>query len=181
MGTSSGWVSVAIASVWFPGLTLSDSYAVASRLPSSAKMRMVTSGEPPPKYLIRHRGEMWPRNIANINPILGSKEGGQGIYILFDGSIPVYVGRGKIRQRIRQASKSKRRGQSWDHFSWYVVPTTQNEQELEALSLRMLPPHLRMPNRQRGSLLGATKRSCKDKRPEPIERPHTFGGKSKRG
>jgi len=96
-----------------------------------------------PKYLICHRGEMWPRNISNINAILGSEEGGQGIYVLFDGSTPVYVGRGNIRQRIRQASTSKRRGQSWDHFSWYVVPNAQNEKELEALLLRMLRPHLR--------------------------------------
>jgi hypothetical protein len=29
--------------------------------------------------------------------------------------------------------------------------------------------------------MGATKHTFKDNRPEPIERPHTFGGKSKRG
>jgi hypothetical protein len=88
-------------------------------------------------FLIHHRGEMWPRNIANIDAVLGSKEGGQGIYILFDGSTPVYVGRGNIRHRLRDASKSKRRGQCWDHFSWYVVPDPNCEQELEALLLRM--------------------------------------------
>ena len=127
-------------------------------------------------HLIRHRGEMCLWNIANINDILGSKEGGQGIYILFDGSTPVYVGRGNIRQRIRQASKSKRRGQSWDHFSWYVVPNAQNEQELETLLLRMLPPHLRMLNRQRGKLVGAQKHVFEDDKPDPIKRPHIFGG-----
>jgi hypothetical protein len=129
------------------------------------------------KPLIRHRGEMWPRNAANINAILGSKEDGQGIYILFDGSTPVYIGRGNIRQRIRQASKSKRRGQCWDHFSWYVVPDAHHEQELEALLLRMLPPHLRMLNQQRGKLVGATKHVFKDEKPDPIDRPHIFGGK----
>jgi hypothetical protein len=121
---------------------------------------------------------MWPRNIGNINAILGSKEGGQGIYILFDGSTPVYVGRGNIRQRIRQARKSKRRGECWDHFSWYVVPD--HEQELEALLLRMLPPHLRMLNRQRGKLTGATKHAFKDEKPDPIKRPHIFGGSKAR-
>lgn len=44
-------------------------------------------------YLISDRGEMWPRNTANIEAVLGSKKGGQGIYILFDGSTPVYVER----------------------------------------------------------------------------------------
>jgi hypothetical protein len=127
------------------------------------------------KALIHHRGEMWPRNIANINAVLGSKEGGQGIYILFDGSTPVYVGRGNIRQRVRQARKSKRRGQSWDHFSWYVVPNADHEQELEALLLRMLPPHLRTLNRQRGKLKGATRHDFKHDQPDPIKRPNIFG------
>jgi hypothetical protein len=119
---------------------------------------------------------MWPRNAANIEQVLGSKEGGQGIYILYDGSTPMYVGRGNIRQRLRQASKSKTRGQCWDHFSWYVVPKPYNELELEALLLRMLPPHLRMLNKQRGKLHGARKHSFVDERPEPIKRQHIFGG-----
>jgi peptidoglycan/xylan/chitin deacetylase (PgdA/CDA1 family) len=33
--------------------------------------------------LILHRGEMWARNDDNIERILGSKEGGQGIYPTF--------------------------------------------------------------------------------------------------
>ena len=129
--------------------------------------------------LIRHRGEMWPRNSTNIDAILGSKERRKGIYILFDGSTPVYVGRGNIRRRIRNACNSKRRGQCWDHFSWYAVPDPHHEQELEALLLRMLPPHLRMLNRQRGKLAGATKHSFVDPKPDPINRPHIFGGHKK--
>lgn len=135
---------------------------------------------PSPKLLITHRGEMWPRNSANIALVLGSKEGGQGFYILFDGSTPVYVGRGNIRQRLRQACKSKRRGQCWDHFSWYVVQNSHLQKELEALLLRMLPPHLRMLNRQLGKLNGAIKHSFEDERPEPINRPHTFGGRKRK-
>lgn len=126
--------------------------------------------------LIQHRGEMWPRNPTNIGRVLGSKDGGQGIYILFDGSTPVYVGRGNIRQRLREACKSRRRGNCWDHFSWYVVRDPDHEQELEALLLRMLPPHLRMLNRQRGKLRGAERHKFHDDKPQPIKRPHTFGG-----
>jgi hypothetical protein len=130
--------------------------------------------------LIFHRGELWPRNTANIEAIPGSREGGQGIYILFDGSTPVYVGRGNIRQRIRKARDSKRRGRCWDHFSWYVVPDKAQERELEALLLRMLPPHLRMLNRQRGKLAGAKRHDFEDEKPDPINRPHTFGGSRSR-
>lgn len=126
--------------------------------------------------IIAHRGEMWPRNDTNIDLIPDSDEdGGQGIYILFDGSTPVYVGRGNIRDRLWRSSESKRRGQSWDHFSWYGIPKGHHEQELEALLLRMLPPHLRILNRQRGKLTGAEKHSFKDDKPDPINRPHTFG------
>jgi hypothetical protein len=39
-------------------------------------------------------GTMWARNTQNIARIPGSRDGGQGVYILFDGSTPVYVGKG---------------------------------------------------------------------------------------
>lgn len=98
--------------------------------------------------------------------------GGRGIYILFDGSTPVYVGRGNIRQRVRSASESERRGAWWDHFSWYLVPNAKQQRELEALLLRMLPPFLRILTRQRGRLPGAKKHPTpKNKTPDPINRP----------
>jgi hypothetical protein len=127
-------------------------------------------------FIIHHRGEMWPRNATNIELIPHTHDdGGQGIYILFDGSTPVYVGRGNIRLRIKDARASKRRGQSWDHFSWYGTPKGHHGQELEALLLRMLPPHLRILNKQRGKLGGAEKRTFKDPKADPINRPHIFG------
>lgn len=125
--------------------------------------------------LISHRGEMWARNAKNINGVLGSGEGGKGIYILFDGSTPVYVGRGNIRTRIRKARASQSRGQSWDHFSWYALSDEAHCQELEALLLRMLPPFLRMLNLQRGKLKSAKKHTEQDAIAEPIKRPHSFG------
>ena len=128
------------------------------------------------KFIITHRGEMWPRNTTNIELIPRSQEdGGQGIYILFDGSTPVYVGRANIRHRIKDARSSTRRGQSWDHFSWYGIPQGRHGQELEALLLRMLPPHLRILNRQRGKLAGAVKHPFEDDKPDPINRPNVFG------
>jgi hypothetical protein len=123
---------------------------------------------------------MWPRNDRNIEDVLGSKEGGKGVYILFDGSTPVYVGRGNIRQRLRQARNSERRGQCWDHFSWYVISQEEYEFEIEALLLRMLPPHLRMLNRQGGKLPGAKPERFEDEKVDPIIRPHIFGGMKKK-
>jgi len=40
-------------------------------------------------------GTMWARNTNNIARIPGSGDGGQGVYILLDGSMPVYVGKGE--------------------------------------------------------------------------------------
>lgn len=122
--------------------------------------------------LILHRGEMWARNADNIKRVLGSKEGGRGVYILFDGSTPVYIGRGNLQQRIRRACRSKRRGQCWDRFSWYVVSDAKHQVELEALLLRMLPPQMRILNRQRGKLPGAKKHTQEKREPELIDRPH---------
>jgi len=43
-------------------------------------------------------GEMWARNLNNINLIPGTHAPhGQGVYILYDGSMPVYVGKGNMR------------------------------------------------------------------------------------
>jgi hypothetical protein len=134
------------------------------------------AGRKSDNFIIAHRGEMWPRNATNIDLVPGHEDdGGQGIYILFDGSTPVYVGRGNIRHRLKDARASKRRSQSWDHFSWYGIPKGRHGQELEALLLRMLPPHLRILNRQRGKLVGAKKHLFKDDRPDPINRPNIFG------
>lgn len=72
--------------------------------------------------LVSMRGEMWARNSKNIEAIPGSKSGGKGIYILYDGSMPVYVGKGNIRQRIREARKSRRRGQQLGTLQLVCTP-----------------------------------------------------------
>jgi hypothetical protein len=105
--------------------------------------------------LIDQFGEMWARHPEKIEDVPGSREGGQGIYILYDGSAPVYVGKGNIRQRLRAADKSARRGKSWDHFSWYILKDQSLIHDVEALLLRILPPYLRYMTRQRGHFQGA--------------------------
>jgi hypothetical protein len=71
--------------------------------------------------IVTQYGTMWARNAENIARIPRTSEGGLGVYILFDGSMPMYVGKGKIKWRIIGASTSERRGQLWDHFSWYAI------------------------------------------------------------
>jgi hypothetical protein len=100
-------------------------------------------------------GEMWARNLKNINLIPGRKssKGGEGIYILYDGSLPVYVGKGYIRGRVRKARLSKSRGPFWDHFSWYILSNRKLIHDTEVLILRMLPSYLRSLTKQAGHFL----------------------------
>lgn len=108
-------------------------------------------------------GTMWARNTKNIRSIPGSKNGGKGVYILFDGSMPVYVGKGNIRQRITDARRSKRRGQFWDRFSWYALADENMIHDIEVLLLRVLPPYLRALTRQEGHFLKAKRSKQPDR------------------
>src|SRR5207245_10992409 len=114
-------------------------------------------------------GDMRGRDTENIEAIAGSKEGGQGVYVLYDGSMAVYVGKGNIRQRVRRARQSERRGQSWDHFSWYVLHDLAFMDELEALLLRMLPFQLRVLNRQLAKFPDAEKLKEQENEAEQIK------------
>src|SRR5580704_9880257 len=113
--------------------------------------------------LVSEYGTMWARNTENIHHIPTKKDGGIGIYILFDGSMPVYVGKGNIRRRITNARRSKRRGQLWDRFSWYALRDPRMMHDVEVLVLRMLPRYFRALTRQEGHFIKATRRTAQDK------------------
>jgi hypothetical protein len=118
--------------------------------------------------LIKTYGRMWARNVRNIQEVARHK--GDGVYILYDGSTPVYVGMGNIPSRLKKARLSKRRGQMWDHFGWYIPSDPELIHDIEALLLKMLPPYLRILNRQKGTLQKAHKVTETDKHPDVITR-----------
>jgi len=120
--------------------------------------------------VVTRYGTMWARNRKNIQRIPGSSEGGRGVYVLFDGSMPVYVGKGNIRQRIRGHRRSKSKGQMWDRFSWYVVADPKMMHDVEVLMLRVLPRYLRALTKQEGHFLKAVRVAELDNRAEPISR-----------
>src|ERR1700735_5129709 len=125
--------------------------------------------------MIKQFGERWARNSENIDDenIPGRSSGGQGVYILYDGSTPVYIGKGNIRQRLRNANKDKRRKDSWDHFSWYVIKDKTLRHDVEVLLIRMLPLYLRHLTRQRGHFTGvnSTNQKMSNRRPDYITPP----------
>ena len=120
--------------------------------------------------VIMDYGEMWARNAENIKDIPSSKAGGQGVYILYDGSMPVYVGKGKLHGRVSGHSRNKRKKEMWDHFSWYrTEPGFMHH--IEALLLSVLPRCLRNLNQQGGKFIGATEKKQKTK--NRVARPIT--------
>jgi hypothetical protein len=120
--------------------------------------------------IVSSYGTMWARNTNNIRRIPGSREGGKGVYILFDGSMPVYVGKGNIRHRITDARRSKRRGQLWDRFSWYALKDPKMMHDIEVLVLKLLPRYLRALTRQEGHFLNAHRVQQVDKSADHISR-----------
>jgi len=105
-------------------------------------------------------GTLWARNTQNIRHI---PKKAAGVYILYDGSMPVYAGKGDIRHRIKDARRSNRRGQLWDRFSWYALKDQKMMHDIEVLLLRALPPNLRALTRQDGHFVDG-------KRIDPVDK-----------
>jgi hypothetical protein len=122
--------------------------------------------------LVIKYGSLWARNRENLKRL--RVEGRLfGVYVLCDGSMPVYIGRGRLWRRItrHRASKSRKR-HFWDHFSWYAVPDRRFETDIEALLLRMLPFYLRSLNKQQSRFANAVRLKEENAIADVIRRPH---------
>ena len=130
------------------------------------------------KQLMGKYGSLWARNKENIRKL---REEGKlfGVYVLCDGSMPVYIGRGKLTRRITGHMRSKIRGQFWDHFSWFALSDRKFEADVEALLLRMLPFYLRSLNKLRNDFVKAERLRQSNPVAESIKRPY-FATKRKR-
>lgn len=123
------------------------------------------------KQLVSRYGSLWARNKENIGKL--RKEGKLfGVYVLCDGSMPVYIGRGKLARRIRGHIRSESRGQFWDHFSWFALADRKFEADVEALLLKMLPFYLRSLNKLRNNFVKERKVRQSNPVAESIKRPY---------
>jgi hypothetical protein len=120
--------------------------------------------------LVTKFGEMWAKNPENLETLLAEARKGQGVYILYDGSMPMYVGKGYVHRRIRLAAKSPRRREFWDHFSWYLLSDLNLMHDIEALLLRALPQNLRVLTEQSGHFEGVKSLRQKNSVAVPINR-----------
>jgi len=115
-------------------------------------------------------GTLWARNLDNIKELDRIRRRMNGVYVLCDGSMPVYIGRGRIATRVLDHKRSRTRGKYWDHFTWYMLRSESAAVEVEALLLRMLPFYLRSLNKQRGNFLKAKRKKQRNAHPDPIKR-----------
>jgi len=103
--------------------------------------------------LIKQFGLHWPRNTENLEEIEDIAGHRSGVYLLYHGAMPVYIGRGAISARLRSHGKEgSKKEQFWDRFSWFVVGNPKLERELESLLLEALPFYVRSLNKQAGGL-----------------------------
>lgn len=100
-------------------------------------------------------GEHWPRTKDNIEKTPKKKaHHHSGIYVLYDGAIPMYIGKaikGSICHRIKRHDRSKSKTRYWNNFSWYALNIKKDYdyiELIEKLILRILPYQFRLLNRQ---------------------------------
>jgi len=129
--------------------------------------------------LVVHYGPFWARNAKNFQKLQKTAGHSSGVYLLYCGWFPVYIGKGKLYARIRAHTQSRRK--VWDRFTWFALadPSGRHCGELEAIFLRSLPFYLRLNNKQRAHLpVRSTK--AEDKTPALIKMPKTMRKKRHR-
>jgi hypothetical protein len=126
-------------------------------------------------------GLRWPRNtknLAQLKKLIGKRT---GLYVLANGSMPLYIGRGQIARRVRAhnrpgGSKSK----YWNYFSWFEILKPATDGELECLLLQVLPFYVRSLNRQTGSLGRKNRHYFDDEQPKIVDFPKLLPKKKKK-
>jgi hypothetical protein len=131
--------------------------------------------------IVGRYGKLWTRVPGNLKK-LASKElrDVAGVYALYNGTMPVYIGRGKISQQIHRHDHNRKKNQFWEHFSWYEINGKGQDKEIESLLLRLLPFYVRSLNRKGGdSFASGQKIDAASKTPVEIRWPKGGAGKKR--
>jgi hypothetical protein len=102
--------------------------------------------------IVGRYGKLWTRVPQNLKK-LTSKElkDVTGVYALYNGTMPVYIGRGIISRQIHRHVHNRKKQSFWEHFSWYEIKVKGLDKEIESLFLRLLPFYTRSLNRMSGN------------------------------
>ena len=132
--------------------------------------------------LIKQFGLHWPRNAENLEEIEDVAGHKSGVYVLYHGAMPVYIGRGAISARLRSHGKEgSKKEQFWDRFSWFVVDHAKQERELESLLLEALPFYVRSLNKQTVKLARRLQVAAPSREVMDVALPRLAPGRGGRG
>jgi hypothetical protein len=127
--------------------------------------------------LIVNYGALWARNETNFGKLRATAGNSKGVYLLYCGWFPVYIGQGNLSSRILGHTKGRRK--VWDRFTWFALADPRRSRELEAIFLRSLPFFLRLNNKQ-GANLPVRQTKAKDKAPILFKMPKSTPEKKKK-
>src|SRR6266851_6659799 len=129
--------------------------------------------------IVRRYGKLWTRVPENLKQ-LASKDlrNATGVYALYNGTMPVYIGKGIFSNQIKKHNHSNRKSPYWEHFSWYEIKGEGLDKEIESLLLRVFPFYVRSLNRMAGKFESGTRIHARSE--EPIKDLWPKGGVGKK-
>jgi hypothetical protein len=129
--------------------------------------------------IVARYGKLWTRVPANVKRLATEDlKKATGVYALYNGSMPVYIGYGKIFARIRGHNRNRKKFPFWEHFSWYEIKGKELSKEIESLFLNILPLYVRSLNRMGGKF--ASGRKIRPVSETPVEIRWPKGGAAKK-
>jgi hypothetical protein len=120
-----------------------------------------------PPNLVAEYGPFWARNTDNLKKLRRIPGNSTGVYLLYYGWFPVYIGQGRLSAQIHGHARSHTK--VWDRFTWLKLADSSRSVELEAIFLRSLPFSLRLHNKQGARLLVRSTKPVKG-----ADKPDTF-------
>jgi hypothetical protein len=127
--------------------------------------------------LVVNYGALWARNEDNFGKLRAVAGNSKGVYLLYCGWFPVYIGQGNLYTQIKNHTHARRK--IWDRFTWFALADPSRSRELEAIFLRSLPFYLRLNNQQGGNLpVRPTK--AKNKTPDLFKMPKMIPKKKRK-
>src|SRR5260370_19410890 len=116
--------------------------------------------------IVGRYGKWWTRAPANLKKLARKDlRHATGVYALYNGTMPVYIGKGIFSIQIKNHDQSRQKSRFWEHFSWYEIKRAGIDKEVESLILRLLPFYVRSLNRMGGNFASGTKVAAASKTP----------------
>lgn len=161
-------------------LRLARKIARCARRRAKSESQVAMARDKTEKGIVGRYGKLWTRVPANLKK-LATKDlrKATGVYALYNGTMPVYIGKGKFSIQIRSHDRNRKKSPFWEHFSWYEINGEGLDKEIESLFLRLLPFYVRSLNRMGGKFASGEKIDPASKTPVEISWPKGGAGKKR--